>query len=105
MTVELALMTAQLMTSGVKKRSVCNQYSPINMCLVYLHLKSKKCEDNLYSPENTSHCTYIYSDTFRVAKEAPNALRSTRNATVLGIWILLLVMAVGDYTICQYKEC
>jgi len=56
-------MTAQLTTSGVKEEKcmyVCNQYSPINMCfLVYLHLKSKKCEDKIYSTENT--LGYIYT--------------------------------------------
>lgn len=73
------------------------------MRLVYLHLKSNKCEDKLYSTENTPH--YIYSDTFRSAKEAPNALRSTGKANVLGIWTLLLVMLVGDSTIRRHEEC
>jgi len=88
---------------GVKKRSVCNQYSAINMCLVYLHLKSKKREDKLYSTEITSH--YTYCDTFRIAKEALNTLRSTGKATALGVWTLLLVMVVENSTIRHYEEC
>ena len=47
----------------------------------------------------------IYSDTFRIAKEAPNALRSTGKATVLGIWTFLLVMTVQDATIYHCEKC
>jgi len=98
-------MSAQFVISGVKeqKRSVCSQYSVISMCLVYLQLKGKKCEDKLYSTENTIH--YICSDTFHIAKDAPNALRSTGKANVLGIWTLLLVMVVQDATICHCEKC
>ena len=73
------------------------------MCLVYLHVQSKKCGNKLNSTENTSH--YVYCDTFLIVREAPNALRSTGKANVLGIWTLLLVMVVEDSTICHYEEC
>ena len=50
-------MTAQLVISGLKEqtRIVCNQYSIISMCFVYLPLNGKKCEDKPYSTENTLH--------------------------------------------------
>ena len=74
------------------------------LLLLYLQTKNNNVQDKLYPTYNTFN--YIHSYTFCVATEALNSLKSTGQTTVvLGIWSVMIVMAVEDSVICHYEEC